>query len=242
MANRRILRVYFSPHPHPHRPSVFLCSRFVACSEIRVIGRSGQGYRLRNEVSHGVGWRGTPNREWFVNHPLVRRKLLATFSLRLTNRCGGRGRGGRLVKNVEGCRSLATSRSFPSLSPFAFKPFWNSSPFPPRTRSFSFFRAFHVILSRVLTSLIRFPPFPFPRTMFSSVSCFSSILFFLRFLSATYFSFALPPFHPHPRPISLRDRVGVDIGSICVLPRATITCNTVGLSGPMGTRRGVLSP
>lgn len=33
----------------------------------------------------------------------------------------------------------------------------------------------------------------------------------------------------------------MDMGSNCALPRATITCNTVSLSGPMGTRWGELS-
>lgn len=137
-------------------------------------------------------------------------------------------------KTWEGCRSLAvvflpvfSARFQTSLDPFFF--------FLPllvslREAEFSFFH----ISRYFLTSLIRFSP----STVFSYVSYFSSVFFFFAF-SATHFSFPpssriLVPSRPE---IGLE--TGVDIGSICDLPRATITCNTVGLSGPMGTRWGV---
>lgn len=74
------------------------------------------------------------------------------------------------------------------------------------------------------------------RVVFSYVSCFSSILSFVS--SATHFSCAEPPSTLVPSRSEIGLGAGVDIGSICDLPRATITCNTVGLSG---TRWGVLS-
>lgn len=77
------------------------------------------------------------------------------------------------------------------------------------------------------------------RVVFSYVSCFSSILSFVS--SATHFSCAEPPSTLVPSRSEIGLGAGVDIGSICDLPRATITCNTVGLSGPMGTRWGVFS-
>lgn len=69
------------------------------------------------------------------------------------------------------------------------------------------------------------------------------VFFFYPFVSsATHFSFALLPSSRTLVPSRFKSELGagVDIGSICDLPRATITCNTVGLSGPMGTRWGVL--
>jgi len=72
------------------------------------------------------------------------------------------------------------------------------------------------------------------RTVFSYVYRISPFFCFFRH---SFFLCFLPP----ASSFSFVPRAGVDIGSICDLPRATITCNTVGLSGPMGTRWGVLS-
>lgn len=78
--------------------------------------------------------------------------------------------------------------------------------------------------------------------MFSYVSYFSPS-FFSRFFRHSFFLrlafFSSRSLVPSHSVIGLG--AGVDIGSICDLPRATITCNTVGLSRPMGTRWGVLS-
>lgn len=117
-------------------------------------------------------------------------------------------------KRIEGCRSPARP-----LFSFSLRPLSDLS----RPLSFVFlllsftnplflsFRTFRVILSHVLTSLIRFPPFPFPRTVFSSVSCFFSLSFFLRFLSATYFP---PPFLPPSSHTLVPSRFEIGLGWI----------------------------
>lgn len=82
--------------------------------------------------------------------------------------------------------------------------------------------------------------YTFSSSSISACRVFLRIVFFL-YPSVSHFSFALLS----SSLVSCRSEIGlgtgVDIGSICDLPRATITCNTVGLSGPMGTRWGVLS-
>lgn len=172
-----------------------------------------------------------------MNHPLVRRKFHATFfSLES-------GYGDRVVENVGrvsqsgGTRycSFLLSRlafkhsSIPSFSPSPFitNPiflFSNIQCYFPSSSYFAYtFSAFSISAYRVFLRIV---------------------FFFYPFVSsATHFSFALLPSSrtlvPSRSEIGLG--AGVNIGSIYDLPRATITCNTVGLSGPMGTRWGVLS-
>lgn len=166
--------------------------------------------------------------------------------------------------NVEGCRAHTQSGQYttpfsPSASELAFRPLADILLFffflfLLRLDSvFSFFIHSALFSPRVLTVLIRSPPSPFLRAMFltalfpfPSPFCFFFLVFSL-FLLLSCFVRSVIYFFRTPLSCSLVSSplefglgAGTDIGSIRALPWATITCNTVGLSGPMGTRWGVL--
>lgn len=135
-----------------------------------------------------------------MNHPLVRRKFRATLFFLPSS--WDRRYSDRVVENVRRVsHSLAVhgtilSRSHDSLSDISRSPFF----LPSLLQSdFSFFTS-RVTFSRILTSLIRFPP----STVFSYISYFSPS-FFSRFFRYSFF-LRLAFFLPHPRSISLRDR------------------------------------
>lgn len=172
-----------------------------------------------------------------MNHPLVRRKFGATFSFFPPSRGRGTAIGswktwkGVAVWRYTYCTSFLSLGSLSDIPRF-FLPLSPSA----RTRFF-FFHISCVIFFHIFTSLIRFPPST------CRVSRRISIFPFFCFYRHSFFRRLVPLF---PRTlVPSRSEIGlgteVDIGSIRDLPRATITCNTVGLSGPMGTRWGVLS-
>lgn len=143
-----------------------------------------------------------------MNHPLVRRKFLATFSLEPS------GYGEGVAENVEGCRGNTrhNARSFSlslsllhSISGLAFRPLspisFSSFSFSVRVHFFFLFHTFRVIFSRVLTLLIRPLHSPFLRAMFltafvsfslSSADFYSS-LFLSIFVSSSSSIFSRTP-------------------------------------------------
>lgn len=173
-----------------------------------------------------------------MNHPLVRRKFLATFS----PESAARGNAG----NVEGCRRSPDGvhgavlffcpRSLLSdLSPTSSFPF----PLFPRLHARESKREREPVFSFFTHSasfspafLLRSPP---PSPLFFPLLSFFCLLRSHRHPFPSHFLSPSPSFR-----LEIGLGVGMDIGSIRALPWATITCNTVGLSGPMGTRWGVL--
>lgn len=159
-----------------------------------------------------------------MNHPLVRRKFLATFSLEPS------GYGEGVAENVEGCRGNTrhNARSFSlsllhSISELAFRPLspisFSSFSSSVRVHFFFLFHTFRVIFSRVLTLLIRPLRSPFLRAMFltafvsfslSSADFYSSL--FLSIFVSSSSSIFFPALHflsSSPSSfVSAQDRVG----------------------------------
>lgn len=183
MANRSELRVYFSPH----RPSALLCSRFVACSEMRVIGRSRQGYRLKRSFSSA--WDGVGR--WIGNDLWIIHLLGESCSLLFPSDSGtGAGRQRGLWETWKGVAVDAVFFSFSlhSLSDFFEPPLL--FPHGPALSLFPCIPRYSLPRSYLAYTFFSFSISAY-RVFFRVV--FFLYLFFLRFLSATYFSFALPP-------------------------------------------------
>lgn len=128
-----------------------------------------------------------------MNHPLVRRKLLATFSLRLRNRCGWDGARGWACEK-RGRVSQSSDVAFLSFSLRSLSDLFETSLLFSLQPALSLFSVHFMLFSPAfLPRLYVFLLFHFRVPCFLPCRVFPPSFFFLRFLSATYFSFALPP-------------------------------------------------
>jgi len=143
------------------------------------------------------------------------------------------------VENAQGCSRTAAALASapPLLSDSCFQKYLHT--WTARLFLLSLLLSSRVILlrSRTLSSPLSLPlpvvvPF-FLRFLPSSFPSFAPLFIFSSALPSSFFYTLVSS------RFEIRSRV--DTGSICALPRATITCNAVGLSRPMGTRWGVLS-